>query len=182
MGTIVGVRLADGVALAADKRATSGSAVRSESLEKLFAFDAAAAAAVGEPGAIQTFGRKLESEVRSRETERGKAIRIDPLSRLASDLADEAGVEAVVAARDGEGVVRLRAVDAAGGELDEEVAARGTGAEFALGGLDGMDREQGVAEAVDALESIIGSVAERDTETGADCEVWTLPDAESGGL
>lgn len=177
MGTCVGVRLEDGVALAADTRATSGSAVRSESVEKLFRFDAAGAAAAGEPGAIQTFGRKLESEVRSRETEQGKPIGIDPLSRLASDLASETGVEAVVAARDDEGVARLRAVDAAGGELDEEVAARGTGAELALGGLDGLDRERGIEGAADALESIFERIAERDTETGPECEAWTLADA-----
>lgn len=177
MGTIVGVRLADGVALAADKRVTGGGSVRSESLEKLFGFDAAGAAAAGEPGAIQAFGRKLDAEVRSRETEQGKTIRIDPLSRLAGDLAGGTGVEAVVAARDDEGVARLRAVDAAGGELDEEVAARGTGAGFALGQLDGMDRERGIEEAAGALESVFERIAERDTETGTDCEVHTLADA-----
>lgn len=176
MGTVVGVRLEDGVAIAADTRATSGSSVRSESLEKLFGFDAAGAAVAGEPSAIQTFGRKLESAVRSRQTEQGTTIGIDPLARLASDLAGETGVDAVVAARDDEGTARLRAVDAAGGELDEEAAARGTGVEFALGQLDGMDREVSVAEAIEALESVLGNVAERDTETGPECEVWTLED------
>jgi proteasome beta subunit len=178
MGTIVGIRLADGVALAADKRATDGSTVRSESVEKLFAFDGpeAGAVATGETGSIQTFGRKLDTEVRQRGTEQGSPIRIDPLSRLASELATETGVEAVVAARDTDGTARMRAIDGAGGELDEEVAARGTGAEFALGQLEGMDRGGPVEEAADVLESIFERVAERDTETGADCTVWTLAD------
>lgn len=178
MGTVVGVRLADGVALAADKRATSGSTVRSESVEKCFSFDGAAAGAVaaGETGSIQTFGRKLDTELRQRGTERGSQIRIDPLSRLAGELAADTGVEAIVAARDDRGVARMRAIDAAGGELDEEVAARGSGAEFALGQLEGTDRDESIDGAADALESVLGRVAERDTETGADCTVWTLPD------
>lgn len=178
MGTVVGVRLADGVALAADKRATGGSTVRSESVEKLFAFDGAEAGAVaaGETGPIQTFGRKLDTEVRQRGTEQGSPIRIDPLSRLAGELASETGIEAVVAARDGDGAARMRAIDSAGGELDEPVVAQGTGAQFALGQLDGMDRGIPVGKASEVLESMFERIAERDTETGEDCEVWTLED------
>ncbi|MDL5363933.1 20S proteasome subunit A/B [Halalkalicoccus sp. NIPERK01] len=176
MGTVVGVRLGDGVALAADTRATQGSSVRSESLRKLFEFDAAGAVAAGEPSAIQTFGRKLDAEVRRRQTEQGTTIRIDPLARLASDLASETGVEAVVAARDGDLVAHVRAIDSTGGELEEEVVAQGTGAEFALGQLEGMDRGIPVEEAPETLESVLESVAERDTETGEECTVWTLGD------
>ncbi|MCL7418847.1 MAG: 20S proteasome subunit A/B [Halalkalicoccus sp.] len=176
MGTIVGIRLNDGVALAADKRATGGSTIRSESVEKLFAFDAAGAVAAGEVSAIGTFGRRLETEVRSRETEQGGAIRIDPLTRLASECANETGVAAVVAAHDTDGTARLCAIDATGGELDEPVVAQGTGAEFALGQLEGMDCGIPVEEAAERLESVFERVAERDTETGADCAVWTLAD------
>ncbi|MEM4782167.1 MAG: 20S proteasome subunit A/B [Halalkalicoccus sp.] len=176
MGTVVGVRLRDGVALAADKRATSESAVRSESLQKLFDYDAAGAVAAGEPSAIGTFGRRLETEIRTRQTEQGTTIRIDPLARIAGDLASETGVEAVVAARDGELVARVRAIDSSGGELAEEVLAQGTGAQFALGQLDGIDRELSVREADERLESLLRRVAERDTETGEEIDVWTLED------
>ncbi len=176
MGTVLGVRAADGVALAADRRATSGGTVRSESLEKLLEYDAAGAAVAGDPDGIQAFGRELDAAVRRRETERDSAIRIDPLSRLATDLASEAGVEAIVAARDGNRVARLRAIDGSGGALEETAVARGTGVEFALGQLDGMDQEVSVEEAAEVLGSILERVAERDTETGGDREVWTLAD------
>lgn len=176
MGTVVGVRFENGIALAADKRATSGGSVRSERLQKRFEYDAAGAVATGEPSAIQAFGRKLDAEIRRRQTEQGTTIRIDPLARLASDLASETGVEAVVAARDGDLVAHVRAIDSAGGELEDEVVARGTGAAFALGQLEGLDREAPVEKAVELLESVLESVAERDTETGADCAGWTLED------
>lgn len=176
MGTVVGVRLQDGVALAADKRATSGSSVRSESLQKLFEYDAAGAVAAGETSAIQTFGRRLDTEIRTRQTEQGTVIRIDPLARLASDLATETGVEAVVAARDSDLVAHVRAIDSSGGELAEGIVAQGTGVQFALGQLEGMDREIRVRDAGDALESLLRRVAERDTETGEEIDVWTLED------
>ena len=176
MGTVVGVRFSDGVALAADKRAPSGSSVRSENLEKLFNYDAAGAVAAGEPSAIGTFGRKLDTEIRRRQTEQGTTIRIGPLSRLASDLAVETGVEAVVAARDDDLIARVHAIDSSGGELTEEIVAQGTGAAFALGQLEGVNREQQVREAPEILESVIENVAERDSETGKEIEIWTLAD------
>lgn len=176
MGTVVGVRLKDGIALAADKRAMNGSSVGSENLKKLFEFDAAGAVAAGEPSAIQAFGRELETEIRQRQTEQGTTIRIDPLARLASDLARKTGVEAVVAARDSDTMAHIRAIDSSGGELEEEVVAQGTGAAFALGQLEELDREINVDEAPDPLESILESVAERDTETGNEIDSWTLED------
>ena len=176
MGTVVGVRSSDGIALAADKRTTSGGAVRSKNVEKLFEYDAAGAVAAGEPSAIGTFSRKLDTEIRRRQTEQGTTIRIEPLSRLASDLAAETDVEAVVAARDDDLVAQIRAIDRSGGELTEEIVAQGTGAEFALGQLEGVDRKKQVREANGILESIFESVAERDTETGKEIEIWTLED------
>jgi proteasome beta subunit len=176
MGTVVGVRFEDGVALAADKRTTSGGSVRSENMEKLFGRDAAGAVAAGEPSAIGTFGRKLDTGIRRRQTEQGTTIRIGPLSRLARDLATETGVEAVVAARDGDLVARIHAIDSFGGELAEEVVAQGTGAEFALGQLEGIDRERAVQEAPEILGSVFNNVAERDSETGKEIEIWTLDD------
>lgn len=176
MGTIVGIRVRDGIALAADRRATDGSTIRSESLDKLVEFDAAGTVAAGAASAIQTFGRKLEGEVRRRRTEQGTAIRIDPFARLASDLANETGVETIVAARDGDGTARIRAIDATGGELEDGVLARGTGAQLALGNLESVDRDVSVEEVLEILESALERIAERDARTGEEIDVWTLED------
>jgi proteasome beta subunit len=176
MGTVVGLRLADGVALAADRRATDGSTVRSDDLGKLFAFDAAGAGATGSAGAIQEFGRRLEDELRRLRDRQDRGPSIDALERLAGDAASGAGAEAVVAARDGEGVASLRAIDAEGGAVEDEVLALGTGAQVALGGLEGIDPETSVEEADELLESVLEGVAERDAETGSSVDVWTLTD------
>lgn len=175
MGTVVGIRFDDGVALAADRRATDGSAVRSDDLGKLFAFDDAGAVATGSPSAIQEFGRRLEDELRQLRSREDREPSMGALERLASDVASETGAEAIVAARE-DGLASLRAIDAEGGAVEDDVLALGTGAQVALGQLEGVDRDASVEEADGILENVLEAVAERDTETGETVDVWTLAD------
>lgn len=175
MGTVVGIRLDDGIALAADRRATDGSTVRSDDLGKLFAFDGAGAGATGSASAIQEFGRRLEDELRRFRGREEREPSMDALERLAGRVASETGAEAIVAARDGGGA-SLRAIDAEGGAVEDDVLALGTGAQVALGRLEGIDRAAGVEEANEVLESVLAAVAERDAETGEEIDVWTLAD------
>lgn len=175
MGTVVGIRLDDGVALAADRRATDGSTVRSDDLGKLFAFDGAGAGATGSASAIQEFGRRLEDELRQLRSREDREPSMGALERLASDVARETGAEAIVAARE-DGPASLRAIDAEGGAVEDDVLALGTGAQVALGQLEGVDRDGSVEEANGILESVLEAVAERDTETGETVDVWTLAD------
>jgi proteasome beta subunit len=178
MGTVVGIRLADGVALAADRRATDGSTVRSDDLEKLFAFDAAAAAAAGSASAIQEFGRRLDDELRQLRNRQDRDPRIPAFERIAGDLASETGAEAIVAARDESGIASLRAIDTEGGSTGDAVLALGSGAGLALGQLEAIDPGTEVEDAAGLLEELFESVAERDAETGSEIDVWTLADAD----
>lgn len=175
MGTVVGIRLDDGVALAADRRATDGSTVRSDDLGKLFAFDGAGAGATGSASAIQEFGRRLEDELRQLRSREDREPSMGALERLASDVASETGAEAIVAARE-DGLASLRAIDAEGGAVEDDVLALGTGAQVALGQLEGVDRDGSVEDADGILENVLEAVAERDTETGETVDVWTLAD------
>ena len=175
MGTVVGIRFDDGVALAADRRATDGSTVRSDDLGKLFAFDAAGAVATGSPSAIQEFGRRLEDELRQLRSRQGPEPSMGALERLAGDVAGETGAEAIVATRE-DGVAALRAIDAEGGSVGDDVLALGTGAGVALGRLEGLASDTGVDEAEGLLGEVLETVAERDAETGGEIDVWTLAD------
>lgn len=176
MGTIVGLRVDDGVTIAADRRATSGGTVRSDTVRKLFDYDAAGAVATGDPGEIEEFGRSLDAEIRRLQTRQGTTIRIPALERLASDLAAETGVEAVVAARNPDLVAELRAIDTTGGVVSDPVVARGSGAQVALGHLDGADLDIALDEAESLVEGAFEAVAERDTATGDEIDVWRLTD------
>lgn len=176
MGTIIGATAEDGVVLAADRRVTEGGTVRSESGEKLFDYEDAGAVATGAQGAIQEFDRELESEIRQRRMQEERPVRIQAFERIASRLAEEHGVEAIVAARDEEAVARLRGVDSEGGVVTDDVVAFGTGASVALGRLEAEDWDVSVEEAADRVGDTVKSVAERDTDTGNEIDVWTLED------
>lgn len=176
MGTIIGVTAEDSVVLAADRRVTEGGTVRSESGEKLFDYEHAGAVVTGTQGAIQEFDRELESEIRQRRMQEERPIRIQAVERIASRLAGEHGVEAIVAAHDEEAVARLRGIDSGGGVVTDEIVAYGTGASVAMGRLEAEDWDVSVEEAADRVRDVVKSVAERDTDTGEEIDVWTLED------
>ena len=175
MSTIVGVEAAGAVALAADRaNVTDGTATGS--VDRLFEYDDAGAAAVGEPGGVASFGRRLEAELDRERLERDREVGIDRLARLAAELAEEEGVEAIVAARDDDGAARLRSVDSHGAVLEDTVAAFGTGAQVALGILEGEAFDGESADLAERVREILGSVAERDAETGDELDSWSLTD------
>lgn len=173
MGTLVAIESSDGVVLAVDTRAVEGSTVRSDRAGRSFEMDAAIAGAVGSQGDVDEFRRALERAVDAYELERDRTVGIDQLGRMAAREAQEAGVRAAVAARDGEGRARLREIGSDGSVLESEAVALGSGAETALGRLEDVDtggREDAESLAEDALRAAV----ERDPATGGEIEVRHL--------
>lgn len=175
MSTIVGVECDGGAVIAADTALVRDGRVESTSKRRLFDFADAAAAAVGDD--VDEFGRRLDAEVRGHRTEHGEAISIDRLARIAADIAAETGVEAVVTARDDDGAARIRAIDRAGGVIEDAYAARGSGAAAALGQLEAVDLDVGLDDAEATLREVLSAVAERDAGTGENVDTWRLADA-----
>jgi len=176
MATILGVEVDGGAVLAGDRLRTEGGTVRSENERHVFDFGEAGAAAVGDAGDVDEFERRLRSEVSDHETQHGDPMRITRLANVAADLAGELGVEAVVAARDESGVPRVRAVGADGGVLTDPAAAFGSGAQFAVGVLDGADRDVSLDAGEQLLRDALDTAAERDTGTGGDVDAYRLGD------
>lgn len=174
MATIVGIEGDFGTVLAGDRRLTAGGSVASEAKPHVFDFGAVGAAAVGDSGSIDEFWRRLDSKVRSYETERGESMRLGRLASVASDLAAEAGVEAIVATRDEEGVARVRGIGADGGVITDATLAFGSGEQLALGVLEGRGEGIGLDEAEDLARKAIETVAERDTGTGEEIDTYRL--------
>ena len=173
MSTIVGVEADGAVALAADRSSVSDGTVGGE-VDRVFEFEAAGAAAVGEPGDVAAFERRLRSELDRDRLERDRAPNVDRVARLASEIAGSEGVEAIVAARDEEGSPGLRSIDAAGGVLSDTVAAAGTGAEIALGVLEGADFDPEPDGLEERVREVVATVADRDSETGDGIDSWSL--------
>jgi proteasome beta subunit len=173
MGTVVAIETAAGAVLAADKRTLRRGTV-TEGPKRVFDLDGAGAAAVGDQGDVDEFGRRLESEVRSDRTERDRKVNVDRLARVAAEVASAAGVDAVVAAHDEDGVARIRQVDDEGAVLEGPFVALGSGAQIATGRLEGADRDRALDAAEDLARETLETVAERDPETGEEITVWSL--------
>lgn len=169
MATIAGVECRDGALLAADRVRVRGGRVVSRDADHLLDLGAVGAASVGDDP--DRFADELEAAVRSYRLDRGEP-RIDALTRLAAEALGPDGA-ALVAARDDDGRPRIRAVDADGELPVDPVAARGSGAEFVLGGLNFDD-----PPALDAAETAVGqsfaAAAERDPGTGATLDRYRL--------
>lgn len=172
MPTIIAFETSDGVVVAADRTVVEGTTVASTSAERVLDFGDCGGAVVDDPGHAR---RELDAKLRSYRTEHGESPAVEPFTRLVEEVTREVGTDAAVAARDHDGEAQLRAVYADGSVLEDAPLALGTGAELALGRLEGAgpsDLEAGEAFARDVL----AGVAERDTRTGEEHDVWTLAD------
>lgn len=172
MGTIVAIEANSGVAIAGDKRVTHGGTITSESANRIFDLDEIGAGVVGEEGDVDEFGRQLEAKLKEEEHER--EINIDVLGRIASGLAEDAGVQAIVGTTDDEGVAKIRQIDSDGAVLSESIAALGSGAQIALGRLEAADRDQDLRSTEELVRDIVESVSKRDSDTGEEVDLWSL--------
>jgi proteasome beta subunit len=178
VSTILGIETDAGVVLAADRASIGSDGTVRGTVDRVFGFDAAGAAAVGDPGDVESFERRLQAELDRDRIERDRPVGVDRVARVASRIAAETGVEALVAARDGEGTARLRAVDADGAVLADAVAAFGSGAPLALGRLEGATFDEAEGPPEDRAREVLAAVAARDSETGEEADVWTLENGE----
>ncbi len=177
MSTILGIECAGGAVVAADRTVVRGGSVASTNKERTFEFDECGAVALGDD--VDAFGRELENEVRSYTTEQDEEMGLTPFASVASDLAESHGVAVILAARDDDGVARVRAVDESGGVTEDPVAAFGSGASFALGQLETLERDDlSLDAAVTEIEGLFAAVAERDTETGDEIDLYSLESAD----
>ncbi|USZ69786.1 20S proteasome subunit A/B (plasmid) [Halorussus salilacus] len=176
MATILGIEVDGGAVIAGDRLLAEGGTVRSENERRVFDFGDLGAAAVGDSGDVDEFERRLESEVRDHETQHGDPMTLTRFASLASDIAGELGVEAVVVGRDDREVARVRAIGADGGVLTDPTVALGSGAQVAAGILDGADRAVSLDAGERLAREVLDTVAERDTGTGGEVDAFALGD------
>lgn len=175
MGTIVGIAVRGGVVLGGDGRTVEGGVVTGRA-GRLWDGGDTAAAVIGPQGDVDAFVRSFSAELKRQETS-GRSLSLQRVASIARDLTREAGVDAIVAARDEDGVARIREVGSDGSILETTESARGSGMEVAIGTLESAgDVPFEDAESVvrDALEA----AADRDTETGDEFDIWRLADAD----
>ncbi|GAB3415322.1 hypothetical protein GCM10027435_11320 [Haloparvum alkalitolerans] len=174
MPTVIAVRAAGGAVVAADRLATRDGRVRSRDRRRVFSFDGWLLGVAS--GDVDRVRDRLAVAVEEYRTERGYTPGIEPLGRLAAEVAGAADADLVVAARDDEGAARVAAVRADGSRLAESPIALGTGAELALGRLEAASFDAPVERAAETVREVLAGTAERDPETGETVDAATLDD------
>jgi len=166
--TTVGLTTADGVVLAADRRASLGGRfVSNKNAVKIERVHPTAAVTMsGSVGGAQAFIRQLRSEADLYENRRGREISVDALARLAGNLLRGTPASPILGGVDAEGP-RVFNVDGAGGVLEDDYSATGSGMTVATGALERLYRENlSTDEAVDVASEAVSAASERDTASG----------------
>lgn len=174
MPTIIAFESDGGVVVAADRTVVRGDTVASKNVDRLLEFDDCGGAVVDDPDETR---RQLDVKLREYRTEHGDSPTVEPYTRLLRDVLRDVGTDAVAAARDDSGEAQVRALYANGSVLEDPPLALGTGAELALGRLE-ASRPSELEAAAEFARDVLAGVAERDTRTGEEHDVWTLADAE----
>ena len=172
-GTIVGVRCREGVALAADTRATMYYFVRSKRAQKIFRLEERIAAAVsGSSGDVQNFVNALRAEANIYRLNMGHQIPTKGLVQVATNLLFGRRmfpyiVAGVISGYDEDGP-GLYFVDPVGGKLEEDkFASAGTGSTVAYGVLEHNYRDDmSLDECAKLAAESIRTAIERDAATG----------------
>ncbi|WP_276302407.1 20S proteasome subunit A/B [Halorussus lipolyticus] len=175
MATIVGVRTEEGAVLAGDRLLVADGTVRSEDKRHVFDLGEAGAAAVGDSGGVDEFHRRLESEVEAHEVEDDEPMGLTLLANVASDLADDEGVEAIVAGRD-DGAAGIRGIGSDGSVLTDDVVVFGSGAQVVLGVLESREDGIGLDDAEELARDAVETASDRDTDTGGEVDTYRLAD------
>jgi proteasome beta subunit len=166
--TTVGVVASDGVVLATDRRASLGgrfvSNKRTVKVERIH--PTAAITLSGSVGGAQAYARQLRAQARLYETRRGEPMGMDALATAAGNALRGLPVSPLLGGVDADGP-RLFQLDAAGGVLEDEYGATGSGTQVAIGAIEGRyDPGAGVETAAELAADAVATASERDTASG----------------
>lgn len=176
--TVVGLRTADAVVMAADRRASLGgrfvTSKRQKKIDRLH--PTAAVALSGAVGDIQQFVRTMQAEARLHRHRRGEDLSIPALATLAGNVLRSAQfrITSLLGGVDENGR-HVFEVDAGGAMIPDEYAAGGSGMQVAYGVLErsydpGLSVDEGRRVAARAIDS----ASERDTASGNGLRISTV--------
>jgi proteasome beta subunit len=169
--TTVGLTTADGVIVAADRRASLGGRfVSSKQVVKVEqVHPTAVLTLVGSVGGAQSFMRSIRSEASLYEQRRDERMSIDALATLASNFARGGPFRAFHPVLGGvdEAGSHVYTIDPAGGLMADDYAVTGSGMQLAYGTIEGQhDADMSLEEAEELAARAIQASTERDTGSG----------------
>jgi len=176
MTTLVGFRCADGAVVAGDRTIVDRGSIRSSDRQRVYGFDGWGIAVLGDD--VDGVRDRVDAGVREYRTGQGDGDvpTREPLGRIAADVVEEFDAALLAAGHDDGGTADVVAVREDGSRIEDSPSALGSGTELAIGRLEAADTDVGLAEAEALARDVIEGVAERDTGTDDDTDVWSLAD------
>ncbi|HDJ96916.1 MAG TPA: archaeal proteasome endopeptidase complex subunit beta [Thermofilum sp.] len=183
--TAVGIKAANGVVLAADKRVTYGFTLMSRSGKKVFKItDKLSMASAGFIADMQVIAKNIEAEIRLYELESGQTISVYSAAKLMSLLLYNRRlypymVEVIVGGVDSQGA-HIYILDPIGAVIEDEYATLGTGSQVAIGIIEDSYRKDISLEDAKALAiKAVKAAFSRDAVSGDGIDVITISDEGS---
>ena len=183
--TTVGIKVNEGVVLAADKRVTYGLMLFSKAGKKVFKItDKVGIASAGIISDMQTIARTLEAEMRLYELETGMPIKVSNVAKLLSIMLYNRRIypyliETVVGGIDDEGA-HLMVCDPIGAIIEDDYTALGTGAQVAIGIVENSyEKNMGLNEARELAVKAVKAAFSRDAVSGDGIDLLIISNKES---
>lgn len=177
--TALGIRLNDGVILAAERRLSYGGFVLSRSAKKVFKIGRFGIAGAGIMGDIQTLTRIMNMEIKYYEIYNNKPISVKSAAKLLSVILYQYKwtpfiSELLFGGIDEEGS-KLFVLDPIGSLIEDNYAAVGSGARVAVGVLEAeYDPSMSLDKGKEIVTKAIRAAIERDTTSGDGIDILTI--------
>jgi proteasome beta subunit len=182
MTTIVGLKCADGIVLASDRRASKGGMIGSKVVKKIYTIDIDKAVAIaGQLADANYLINLVKAESKLMEFDRGFRLSVKESSKLLSNLLYTGMrsyapfiTEMLVAGIDESGP-HVYDADISGAVIEEDFTSSGSGSPMALGVLE-YRYKQGLTteEAADIAINAVKAAMERDPGSGNGVEVLII--------
>jgi len=169
--TTVGIRVKDGVVLAADTQASLDHMVETLNIRKIIPItDRIAITTAGSVGDVQALARMLEAEARYYQFTWGRPMTAKAMANLLSNILNENKffpymVQIIIGGYVDEPT--LANLDPLGGLVFDDYTATGSGSPFAIAVLeDGFRKDMSVEEAKELAVRAVKTAGKRDVYTG----------------
>ncbi len=179
--TVVGIKAANGVVIATDKRLSYGGLILSKNVKKIFTINEKVAIAfAGLYGDASGLIRILEADLKAYEMLTNTPIAVKTLAKRLSTIMYAYKwfpffVETLVGGIDIDGKPKLYVLDPLGSTLDEDFAAIGTGATIAFGLLErDYSPNMPIENAENLAISAVRSAISRDVGSGDGIDVISI--------
>jgi proteasome beta subunit len=182
--TILGMVCKEGVVIASEHRATTGTLIAHKATKKLHKIDNhLALATAGLVGDLQVLARYLSAEVNLYRLKRDRQIPIKGAATLLSNILNQRKfypyyVQLILGGWDSDGG-HVFSLDAAGGAIPDKYASGGSGSPYVYGVLEDLFKDDlSIDEGVDIAARAISAAMQRDSASGNGMDIAVITEKE----